>query len=89
MLLRPDEQQARHAIFVEELKDFSRLIQAKAVEEGVSKWDDILYPNYALPDTPLELVYGENVPYLKELAEKYDPKGVMTLTGGFRFIDIK
>ncbi|EJD05533.1 FAD-binding domain-containing protein [Fomitiporia mediterranea MF3/22] len=82
-----DVQQARHAYFVEELKNFTHIIQAKAVEEGVSRWDDILYPNYALTDTPLELVYGENVPRLRALAEKYDPDRVMTLTGGFRFLD--
>ena len=46
--------------------------------------DDILYPNYALPDTPLELMYGDNVPRLRELAAKFDPGKVMSLTGGFR-----
>ena len=67
-----------------ELKEFSRIIQAKAVEEGQSRWDDILYPNYALTDTPLNLVYGENVPRLREIAAKYDPDKVFSLTGGFR-----
>lgn len=82
-----DVQQARHNYFVSELKDFTRLIQAKAVEEGVSRWDDILYPNYALVNTPLDLVYGENVPRLREIAANHDPERVMTLTGGFRFLD--
>ncbi|KAL5476868.1 hypothetical protein ACEPAI_3054 [Sanghuangporus weigelae] len=82
-----DVQQARHDYFVSELKSFAHLIQAKAVDEGVSRWDDILYPNYALVDTPLEFVYGENVPRLREIAAKYDPERLMTLTGGFRFLD--
>ncbi|OCB87794.1 FAD-binding domain-containing protein [Sanghuangporus baumii] len=82
-----DVQQARHDYFVSELRNFTHLIQAKAVEEGVSRWDDILYPNYALVDTPLELVYGGNVPRLRRMAAKYDPERLMTLTGGFRFLD--
>lgn len=55
------------------------------MDEGLSAWDDILYPNYALADSPLELVYGENVPRLRKIAAKYDPYKVMTLTGGFKF----
>lgn len=66
-----------------EIKNYSRTIQSKAVELGVSLWDDPLYPNYSLGDTPLELLYGDNVPRLKEIAAKYDPEKVMTLTNGF------
>ena len=74
----------RHTKFISELKSLAALIQAKAVEEGQSRWDDIIYPNYALTDTPLELVYGQNVRQLKKIAAKYDPDRVMTLTGGLR-----
>ncbi|PAV20125.1 FAD-binding domain-containing [Pyrrhoderma noxium] len=66
-----------------EIKNYSRTVQNKAVELGVSLWDDPLYPNYSLGDTPLELLYGDNVPRLKEIAAKYDPEKVMTLTNGF------
>ena len=83
--LSPDVRVARQAEFVEAVKDMSQIIQEKAVELGVSKFDDILYPNYALIDTPLELLYGENVPRLKEIAAKFDPEKVMSLSGGFRF----
>ena len=55
------------------------------MEEGQSRWDDILYPNYALTDTPLDLLYGSNVDRLQELARRYDPDGIMTLTGGVHF----
>lgn len=67
------------------VKQLSNDIQAKAVNLGVSRWDDILYPNYALDGTPLELMYGTNVPILREIAAKYDPEGIMRLTGGFHF----
>ncbi|KAL5521679.1 hypothetical protein ACEPAF_2427 [Sanghuangporus sanghuang] len=70
--------------FASEVRNLASLVQAKAVEEGQSLWDDILYDNYALTDSPLELVYGENVPKLREIAAKYDPEKVMMLTGGFR-----
>ena len=85
--LAPTEEQiARQAGFVAALKDLAGKIQAKAVAENVSRYDDILYPNYALPGTPLELLYGDNVPRLKKIAEEYDPNKVMLLTGGFKFL---
>ena len=83
--LQQDVRVARQADFVEEVKNLTRTIQTKAVELGGSRFDDILYPNYALVDTPLELLYGQNVPRLKEIAAKFDPEKVMSLTGGFRF----
>ncbi|KAI5120619.1 hypothetical protein M0805_008094 [Coniferiporia weirii] len=77
-------QTARHDTFVSEIKKFTHTIQAQAVAEGLSLWDDILYPNYALSDTPLDLLYGSNVQRLKALAAEYDPDRVMSLTGGFK-----
>lgn len=71
---------------MKELKQLTKSIQARAVTEGESRWDDVLYPNYALIDTPLELLYGSNVQRLRTLAERYDPTGLMSgLTGGFHF----
>lgn len=67
------------------VRELSTQVQARAVEEGQSRWDDLLYPNYALAGTPLELMYGENVGRLQELAKKVDPKGIMKLAGGFKF----
>ncbi|KAI6120590.1 hypothetical protein EDD16DRAFT_1518683 [Pisolithus croceorrhizus] len=43
------------------------------------------YPNYAIFDTPLELIYGDNLPRLRSLQRQVDPEHVMGLTGGFRF----
>ena len=70
--------------FVTEIRDFTSIIQAKAIGEGQSLRNDILYDNYALTDTPLESVYGGNVQRLRVIAAKFDPEEVMALTGGFR-----
>ncbi|KAL5500909.1 hypothetical protein ACEPAH_9296 [Sanghuangporus vaninii] len=83
--LTKDEQSAFHTFVVSSVKEFSSIIQTEAVAEGVSRWDDILYPNYAIDGTPLELMYGSNVETLREIAAKYDPDRIMRLTGGPRF----
>ena len=67
------------------MHSFAHTVQSKAVELGISRWDDILYPNYALGDTPLGLLYGENLGRLRRVKEKFDPRGVMKLSGGFQF----
>ncbi|TDL24025.1 FAD-binding domain-containing protein [Rickenella mellea] len=75
----------RQSIMIDGIKTMSKAIQAKAVEVGQSRWDDLLYPNYALADTPLNLMYGDNVARLNNIAKKVDPHGVMKLSGGFKF----
>ena len=59
----------------------------KLVVQEQGQWLDEMpvYNNYAVPDTPLESIYGDNVSTLREIAKKYDPKRVMTLAGGFKF----
>ncbi|KAL4063633.1 hypothetical protein V8B97DRAFT_2026278 [Scleroderma yunnanense] len=44
-----------------------------------------LYPNYAIYDTPLEMIYGANLPRLRSLQHCVDPENIMGLTGGFKF----
>ena len=39
--------------------------------------------NYAHADDDLASIYGENLGLLREIAAKYDPEKVMTLTDGF------
>ena len=45
----------------------------------------ILYPNYASFDTPTSLLFGPNLPKLRSIQHKYDPKGVTDLTSGWKF----
>lgn len=73
-----------HSVFIDALKTMSRNIRRTAVQVGQSRWDDLLYPNYALPDTPISLIYGTNLERLNQIARQYDPRGVMKLAGGFK-----
>ncbi|KAI0634577.1 FAD-binding domain-containing protein [Trametes polyzona] len=61
----------------------ARLTQV-AVEEGQDVADAVLYGNYAIFDTPLERIYGDNLPKLKALKAQYDPENVMGLAGGWK-----
>ncbi|PFH46586.1 hypothetical protein AMATHDRAFT_69520 [Amanita thiersii Skay4041] len=62
-------------------------IRESAINEGQSNIVDApLYPNYAIFGTPLEKMYGDNVEVLEELKTRMDPKQVMNLCGGFKFI---
>lgn len=58
-----------------------------AIKEGqnVGGANQIIYPNYALADIPLESMYGSNVARLKSIKQKIDPQNVMGLAGGFKF----
>ncbi|PPQ74917.1 hypothetical protein CVT26_011353 [Gymnopilus dilepis] len=71
--------------FNKALWDLANKVQAVAVEEGQSRWDDIRYPNYVLGNTPLQLLYGDNLPKLRAIKRAVDPKNVMGLAGGFKF----
>ncbi|KAJ6533011.1 hypothetical protein B0H19DRAFT_1187193 [Mycena capillaripes] len=67
------------------LRNMSDRIQAFAIQEGQSLATDLHYPNYALDDTPLGLLYGENVQRLRKIHRAVDPKNITGLTGGFKF----
>ena len=69
--------------YSKELKAFTAAVRDKAIKLGVSKPSDPLYANYAHADTDVERIYGENLPRLREIAARYDPDRVMTLTDGF------
>ncbi|KAG6872962.1 hypothetical protein C0995_004716 [Termitomyces sp. Mi166 len=59
-------------------------IKAVAVAEGQDVSDVAIYLNYAIYDTPLEGLYGSNVPMLQVLKASIDPTNVMGLAGGFK-----
>ncbi len=73
--------------FIDGLKSATNAILQAALNDtqdvGGSK--QILYPNYALGDTPAEQLYGNNLPRLQSIREAWDPNNIMYLTGGFKF----
>ncbi|KAI0357738.1 FAD-binding domain-containing protein [Trametes cingulata] len=56
-----------------------------AVAEGQDIANAALYNNYAIFDTPLERLYGDNLSKLQALKAQYDPDNVMGLAGGWKF----
>jgi hypothetical protein len=68
------------------IKESTQTLLNAAVSEGqdIAGSKQIVYNNYALPDTPLQSLYGSNLPRLKQIKEQYDPHNVMGLTGGFK-----
>ena len=63
----------------------ARLRDLVVQEQGSLYENSPRYDNYAVYDTPLTSIYGENLPVLQELKMKYDPRGVMNLAGGWKF----
>ena len=46
----------------------------------------IHFPNLTLDNTPKNFVlFGSNIPRLKQIKQAVDPKNIMGLTGGFKF----
>ncbi|KAH0585598.1 hypothetical protein H2248_008828 [Termitomyces sp. 'cryptogamus'] len=70
--------------FHEAARQSAAQIKAVAMAEGQDISDVAIYPNYAIYDTPLEGLYGSNVPTLQALKASLDPTNVMGLAGGFR-----
>lgn len=72
--------------FIAAMKASGDVIRNAAVAEGQrSIVHAPLYPNYALGDTPVEEMYGNNIPELRRIKSIVDPKNVMALAGGFKF----
>jgi hypothetical protein len=66
------------------VRNFSDTVTAAAVADGQNLTGAAVYPNYALFDTPLEDLYGANIPRLQTIKNAVDPENVMGLTGGFK-----
>ena len=60
-------------------------LRTAALKDGQDVEHAAVYPNYALFDTPLEEMYGQNVPRLRAVRRAIDPEDVMGLAGGFKF----
>ena len=67
------------------LRHISGTIRAAALADGQNVSCAAKYPNYALFDTPLEDIYGENVDRLRKVRGTIDPEDVMSLAGGWKF----
>ncbi|KZT74093.1 FAD-binding domain-containing protein [Daedalea quercina L-15889] len=56
-----------------------------AVSQGQPVADVTLYPNYAIWNTTVERLYGDNLARLQSIKAEYDPNNVMSLAGGWKF----
>ena len=71
-------------IVVKAVRNYSDVVTAAAIADGQNLSHAAVYPNYALFDTPLEDIYGANLPRLHAIKKAVDPKNVMGLAGGFK-----
>jgi hypothetical protein len=71
--------------FHKSIRDSAAHLHSVATAEGQDLDEAALYPNYAIYDTPLEKMYGANLPILRGLKKIHDPNDVMGLAGGFKF----
>lgn len=60
-------------------------LQSVGILNGQDLKNAPAYVNYAISGTPLEKIYGGNVPRLREIRKEYDPKDVMGQAGGWKF----
>ena len=73
-------------VFVAVVEESADRLSVVAKVEGLLSDDpSALHGNYVDANTPLVEIYGENLPKLRALKAKIDPKNVMGLTGGFKF----
>lgn len=71
--------------FITAVETSANRLSAIAQSEGVLTQPVALYGNNVDYRTPLEEIYGDNLPALRALKAKIDPWNVMGLAGGFRF----
>lgn len=78
-----DKQHDQH--WIDTMKSTLKNLRDKVHAERESSKGLPYFISTALADvTRVEDLYGGNLEKLKQLRKKYDPKGVMDLTGGFR-----
>ncbi|KAH9479669.1 putative FAD-linked oxidoreductase [Psilocybe cubensis] len=77
------------SIFDDDFHDAARQSAATVYNAAISEGQSSLqgapvYPNYAIFDTPLSDIYGNNLPALQSLKASVDPNNVMGLAGGWK-----
>lgn len=77
------EDPAQDAVIRSAIAQSAEQIRNVAVGEGQNI--GAKFPGNAAYDTPLDDLYGGNVPRLEALKKSVDPENVMGLTGGFKF----
>ncbi|KAL8281107.1 hypothetical protein RQP46_006465 [Phenoliferia psychrophenolica] len=70
--------------FHQALLDSAAALEATAKANGDDTEGKPLYPNYAIGSTPVERLFGANLPKLQEIVQEYDPTNIMGLAGGFQ-----
>jgi Berberine and berberine like len=73
------------AAVTDALRQTTDALRSAAVADGQDVANAFSYGNYALFGTPVEGVYGSNVPRLAEIRKAVDPTNVMGLAGGWKF----
>lgn len=73
------------ATIANELRQHTDQARAAVLADGQDLSGAAVYVNYALFGTPLEDMYGANVPKLRKIRAEIDPEDVMGLAGGFKF----
>jgi hypothetical protein len=76
--------QENDEMFHDAVKQSANQIRAAAISEGQQIEHAALYSNYAIFDTPLQMLYRDNLPRLQALKKLHDPDNVMALAGGFK-----
>ncbi|KAF5356904.1 hypothetical protein D9756_006848 [Leucocoprinus leucothites] len=77
--------EANDDTFHDTIKQSADRLRSLAAAEGQDLSNAALYPNYAIFDTPMQQLYGNNLPTLQALKKLHDPDNVMELTGGWKF----
>jgi hypothetical protein len=67
------------------LRKSVKIAHDAAVADGQNVSHASVYSNYALFSTPLEDMFGANLPRLRKIKNEIDPEKVIDLAGGFRF----
>ncbi|KAH7887220.1 hypothetical protein F5I97DRAFT_1120742 [Phlebopus sp. FC_14] len=67
------------------IRTSANTLRAKAIVGGQTEIQDAtVYGNYAIFDTPVENIYGDNLGRLQSIKAAVDPDDVMGLAGGFK-----